>query len=336
MPVNALLSNYNHARWRDNQRGGHYESFWLRANHPTQPLAFWIRYTLFSPKGQPDAAIGELWCIWSDGDGSRLTAVKREVPLGDCRFASDRFEVAVADAVLTPSSSSGWAQTSNDRIEWDLYYGGGSAPLFHFPMSLYDKALPKAKSLVGRPLAVFNGSLRVNGQDMRIDNWVGSQNHNWGRQHTDHYAYGQVAGFDNATDSFLEVATARIKLGPFWTPFMTPIVLRHNEQEHAFNGLAQALRNRGTFGYFDWSFSAESATHGLEGRIHAKPDAFVGLRYYNPPGGDKCCLNAKLAACELTLTDKRSGSTEILSTRHRAAFEILSDDFKGHGVAIRA
>lgn len=336
MPVNALLSNYNHARWRDSQRGGHYESFWLRANHPTRPLAFWIRYTLFSPKSRPEAAIGELWCIWSDGENSRLTAVKREVPLGDCRFSSDHFEVKVADAQLSSSALSGWASSGANRIEWELYYGGSSAPLFHLPQSLYDKALPKAKSLVGLPLAVFNGELRVNGEAMRIDSWIGSQNHNWGRQHTDHYAYGQVAGFDNAPESFLEIATARIKLGPIWTPRMTPLVLRHDGQEYAFNSLLQTVRNQGTFRYFDWSFAAEDKSHRIQGRIHAGREGFVGLRYFNPPGGDKCCLNSKIATCELTLTDKRDGSTQTLTTQHRAAFEILSDDFDSHRVSIRA
>jgi hypothetical protein len=48
--------------------------------------------------------------------------------------------------------------------------------------------------------------------------WVGSQNHNWGSKHTDRYSWGQVAGFDAHPESFLEVATARLKLGPLWTP----------------------------------------------------------------------------------------------------------------------
>jgi hypothetical protein len=338
--VSTLSSDCNHARWRPGLRGGHYESFWLRANHPTRPLAFWIRYTLFCPKPRPDQAIGELWCIWSDGETKRLTAVKREVPISECVFPADRFEVTVADARLEHGSLDGCAETGGNRIEWDLHYGDGGAPLFHLPQALYDKPLPKAKSLVGLPLAVFNGQLRVNGEVMRIENWIGSQNHNWGSQHTDHYAYGQVAGFDNAPWSFLEIATARIRVGPLWLPWMTPLVLRHNGREHALNTLGRALRNKGSFNYFDWSFSGEDADVGIAGRIHAPREYFVGLRYYNPPGGpemnNKCCLNAKIAACELTFTDKHSGHVETLRTRHRAAFEILSDDFSGHGVTVRA
>ena len=41
----------NHARFAAADATGHYESFFQRANHPTEPRAFWIRYTVFSPSG---------------------------------------------------------------------------------------------------------------------------------------------------------------------------------------------------------------------------------------------------------------------------------------------
>ena len=167
--------------------------------------------------------------------------------------------------------------------------------------------------------------------------WVGSQNHNWGSRHTDHYAWGQVAGFDTHPDSFLEVGTARLKLGPLWTPFMTVLVLRHGGEEFALNGLRQSLRARAAFRYFEWDFATENEQVRVEGHISAPRDSFVGLRYGNPPGGSKYCLNSKLAACELRVTDKRTPAgrpAELLSTAHRAAFEILTDD-RAHGVSLR-
>ena len=42
----------NWTRYRPGQKKGHYESFYQRANHPTKPWAFWIRYTIFSPEVQ--------------------------------------------------------------------------------------------------------------------------------------------------------------------------------------------------------------------------------------------------------------------------------------------
>jgi hypothetical protein len=52
-PLETFKKQINWTRYH-NQLRGHYESFFQRANHPTRPLAFWIRYTIFSPTGHPD------------------------------------------------------------------------------------------------------------------------------------------------------------------------------------------------------------------------------------------------------------------------------------------
>jgi hypothetical protein len=328
-------ADVNLTRYRPGQRSGHYESFFVRANHPSRPLAFWIRYTLFSPRHHPENAIGELWAIYFDGETGRHVAVKQEVPIGRCTFSPSEFLVDVDDAFLRPGKLAGSAASGAHAVSWKLSFNGTAAPLFLLPPRLYRTGLPKAKSLVSLPFASFDGSLAVDRAVIDVSGWVGSQNHNWGSKHTDHYAWGQVAGFDTHADSFLEVGTARLKIGPLWTPFMTLVVLRHAGREIALNSLRQSIRARASFTYFDWHFCSENDAVRIDGRITAPREAFVGLRYFNPPGGMKYCLNSKLAACELTLTHKRGGAPEVLSTVRRAAFEILTDD-AAHGVPLRA
>ncbi|MFT3773192.1 MAG: hypothetical protein QM820_48050 [Minicystis sp.] len=330
----------NLARFRPGERAGHYESWFQRANHPTRPLAFWIRYTIFSPKGRPEDAIGELWAIVFDGETGRHVALKRETPIGEARFARDRFQVSIGDAELGGEGLAGALRGSvagaAHRIGWDLRYRGDKPPLFLYPLSFYDAPLPKAKSLVGVPLAVYDGAIEVDGRTLDVGGWVGSQNHNWGSKHTDRYAWGQVAGFDEHPLSFLEVGTGKLKIGPLWTPFLTPLVLRHAGREHALNAPGQILRAEGSFECFDWRFRSEDATVQIEGRIHAERDDFVGLTYLNPPGGTKHCLNSKLATCDLTVRYKsgtRVGQVDRLRATRRAAFEILTDD-RDHGVPI--
>ena len=328
-------ANANWTRYRAGQQGGHYESFFQRANHPSRPLAFWIRYTLFSPEGRPADAIGELWAIFFDGETGEHVAVKREVPIGACRFDRGTFSVAVDDATLDPRKLRGSASSAGHVIEWDLAFEGTEAPLFLLPRGLYDAKLPRAKSLVALPLARYRGSLRVDGRAIDIDDWIGSQNHNWGSRHTDEYAWGQVAGFDSEPDTFLEVATARLKLGPLRTPRMTLVVLRRCGVEFRLNGLLQSVRATGFQRDFDWKFASGDERIGVEGSMTAPPNAFVGLRYWNPPGGEKHCLNTKIARCVLRVTDRRTGAVATLMSANRAAFEILTDR-RDHGVAIRA
>ena len=332
--LHIFFEQVNQTRYRE-QPEGHYESFFQRANHPTRPLAFWIRYTIFSPKAHPEAAVGELWGIFFNGETGQHTAVKQEYPIAQCSFSATSFHVQIGSAVLDAHQLLGTVHAHQDQISWNLSYSGNSQPLLLFPVDMYQKKFPAAKSLVGLPLACYSGELVVNGESIPVSDWVGSQNHNWGRKHTDRYAWGQVAGFDNFPESFLEVATARLKIGPFWSPPMTPLVLRHRGQEYALNSMARILRAQGRFDYFTWTFQSASPRVEIKGEISAASNAFVGLRYFNPPGGTKICLNTKIAACRLQVRDLSTGNVEVLETRDRAAFEILSDD-ASHGIAMRA
>ncbi|MCX8124580.1 MAG: hypothetical protein N3F66_10515 [Spirochaetes bacterium] len=327
MNKEELIASANYTRYRPGKKG-HYESFFVRANHPYKPIAFWIRYTIFQPLRKPHDAIGELWAIIFNGQNDTHTALKAEYPLSRCSFAGDDFNIVIGDAELTPGTLNGCIKYGLKKLEWDLTYTGNEECLFLFPPKLYTTRLPKAKSLVGLPNAVFNGTIKVNGETIAVENWVGSQNHNWGTKHTDHYAWGQVCGFDNESDAFLELATARLKIGPLWTPFMTPLVLRYKGEEYSLNSLGQTLC-RAQFGYYYWDFNAKKDDITIKGSIFALQKDFVCLPYYNPPGGIKYCLNTKIASCELVCT---IGNEQfLLKTKNRCAFEILTDD-TSHGL----
>jgi len=233
---------------------------------------------------------------------------------------------------LDQTSLCGAASSRTHSLAWELRYESPQPPLLLLPAALYGRSFPKAKALVGSPGAVFSGAITLDGDSISVDSWTGSQNHNWGSRHTDAYAWGQVAGFDGAPDAFLECSTAQLRLGPVWTPRMSLVVFRANGEEHALTSLAQALKARGHFTFFDWRIASVSAGTRVSIRITAPRSDFVALRYANPPGGAKTCLNTKLASCELSL-QRQGRAPETFVTRHRAAFEILTDR-NDHGVAV--
>jgi len=174
----------------------------------------------------------------------------------------------------------------------------------------------------------------VNGRTLEVDHWVGTQNHNWGTRHTDRYAWGQVAGFDDDATAVLECSTARLELGPIWTPSLTLLVLRLSDREYTLNSTRQALRHHGTYAPFFWAIDVAAKEVRIRVSIEAPRDAFVALTYANPPGGTKTFPNTKLAPCQVVV--ERPGNESIrLNTSSRAAFEILTDDGP-HGVEIAA
>jgi hypothetical protein len=330
----VITDDFNCARFRGGQLTGHYESYFQRANHPTQPLGFWIRYTIFSPDRRPRDAIGELWAVVFDGRTGRHVAAKTEVPITQCALSNDRFNVRVGEAELGPGALSGRAGSAANNVTWKLVYSGGEAPVFDLPLDRYESGFPKAKLLVSVPMARFTGMITLNGESLAVDAWIGSLNHNWGVRHTDRYAWGQVCGFDDAPDSFLEVASAQLKLGPLRSPLITLVVVRHDGKEYACNSFLQGIKARASYDYSTWRFSSRSNAVRIQGELRAPPAAFVGLRYRNPPGGIKYCINTKIAECSLSITDFTTARTDTLRTATRAGFEILTDDTY-HGFEMR-
>ena len=324
----------NFTRFRGEKSGGHYESYFMRANNGETGQAFWIRYTIYQnePGKGKKPPMGELWAIWFE-KGKSPIAAKSELPLAKAEYSNSHFSLNFDGATLDATGLQGCASNcGTNSISWDLQMVPLSAarnlsPIFPMPLASYDTPLPRAKLLVAQPFVAFRGNLVVNGKRMAIHDWQGSQNHNWGSRHTDEYAWGQVAGFDNDRDAFLEVASAKLKFGPIITPFLTPIVIRFQGRDYALNTYWQAIRNKAELNYFHWSFSGENKNLKIEGTISANREDFVALNYYNPPGDIKTCINSKVAACEVSLTEKsRIGVNARLVTQNRAAFEILTSN----------
>lgn len=322
----------NFTRFRGEKSGGHYESYFMRANDKATGHGFWIRYTIYQPESGAGSkqAMGELWAIYFE-KGKAPVAAKSEFPLSKAAYSNTNFDLNFDGATLTANALKGTAANAGEnKIEWNLSLSAiatakDTNAIFPMPLTSYDTPLPRAKLLVAQPFVTFSGSLSVNGKKIDIDAWQGSQNHNWGSRHTDEYAWGQVAGFDNEPDSFLEVASAKLKVGPIMTPYLTPITLRHKGKDYLLNTYWQAFRNKVTLNYFDWVFSGENSDLRIDGHIWADRGDFVALNYYNPPGDVKTCLNSKVASCEITLTEKsRIGLKVDFKTKNRAAFEILT------------
>jgi hypothetical protein len=312
------MIDWDGCRW--DGRSGHYESWFQRANHPTRPIAFWIRHTIFCPKGKPEAAEGEIWSVWFDAEKGKPIAAKTEIPRRDCSFDLKGLDVKMPGAQLKPGALAG----GTGKLKWNLTWANGGPTSLLLPESLYAGGFPKAKALCSAPNARFSGTYEVDGESHVIDAWPGSHNHNWGSQHTDRYAWAQVCGFDDAPDVFLECGTAQVKVGPIMTPKVTVAVLNLEGRRLELNGLARGAMARAAVDGFGWTFSTSADGVELDVALDAPPERFVALRYRNPPAGAKACLNSKIARC--TLTVREEGHSRTFTSANRAAFEILCEE----------
>ncbi len=236
---------WNAARLRVDGRDGHYESFFQRAQ--SSDAAARVLDPLHRASARAARPSGPSASCGRSSSTARRgahVAVKERHPLSRVRaFERATLDVRVAATRLRRRIARRAARAAPaTTIAWELTYARqrtAAVPAARARSTLAASRRPRASS--ARPLARYDGTPDAStARRVDIDDWVGSQNHNWGSQHTDHYAWGQVAGFDGAPDSFLECSSARLRVGPLLTPFITPIVLRLSGREHRLNALATA------------------------------------------------------------------------------------------------
>src|SRR3954452_9450905 len=156
---------------------GHYESFYLRAAHPSEPLGVWIRYTVHKRPGAEPT--GSLWFTLFDASVDGPFAVKVTEP---GPTVPDGGFIEIAGASFGPDAVVGRA----GEASWDLRYTAGADPLFHLPRDwMYRAKFPRTKTLSPHPAALYSGTLSVGDRTIEADRWPVMVGHNWGAEHAE-------------------------------------------------------------------------------------------------------------------------------------------------------
>ena len=327
----------NEVRWPRDQ-GGHYESYWLRANALDRRFGLWLKYNLLAAKGTDAPPMGECWAVLMDGDRGHHVVAKQLVASHEVDLAPPGAIVKMGASALAEDRASGEIPPSGSLpgAAWSLQLEGDEPPIVDYPEAwLYTGAFPKKKIVLSRPFVRFTGTLRVGDDTQEVDGWTGIQGHNWGREHAFDLAYANANRFDQRDDARFEGGSARLRLGPFTTPRLTIAVLRLGTSDYAFNAKRHWLGGS-TYGFPRWSFLLEGKQgYRLSGSIEAPRDHFVGLCYADPTGALADCLNTKFGHGELLLERKTVGRWEPIQQLTGDAFELefLLRDVD-HGISV--
>jgi hypothetical protein len=332
----------NFVRWDPADRVGHAESFFLKANAPDEPLAFWLKFTILAaPRGARPPKV-EVWAVVFDrrGGGEAHVAAKETFLAAEAILGRDRFLFEIGPSRLEPGRTRGEVRSGGHEIAWDLAFSEGAPPLHLFPSeALYEiRAFPRTKDLVPHPDSRFEGTLRVDGREIAVRDWPGGQGHNWGRGHADRYAWALVNAFRGHPGTYFEGASARLRFGPIATPYLTLMILRHGGRTYDFRSPALWWNRSVELRPGRWAFVAASGEARLQGLFLADARDTVGLVYEDPAGARAYCLNSKIGRCRLRLAlraGRRFEHAVTLESADKAALELLVRE-EGHGVKIYA
>lgn len=300
------------------------ESYFLRANHPTEPRAVWLKATVRVPDdGEP---VAEAWAAVFDGD--RAWASKHTVPLARASFVDgDPVRITVGDCRFELGPTGGrvvGALQGARGTTWDLRYAaipGLGDPLCPYPTSWpIDGRFPKSKLLSPVACATFSGTL----DGAPVTDWVGMQGHNWGATHAHEYVWGQAAFLDatGAPHALCEGFTGRIKLGPVVTPPLSALIVRRGGREYRFDRVLRPWAAHATTDGRAWTLRVRGADGEAALTMRATTPRMVCLGYDDPDGVRKFCLNSKLATVELRV-NPADGDGFACTSPHGGALEFL-------------
>lgn len=310
---------------------GHYESFFVRAGHPAERLAIWIRYTIHKRPGARPR--GSLWFTLFDPASGPPRAVKATLEPDELSTGSGRY-IAIGDSRLEPGRLVGTAAAAGASAAWDLTFADGEPPFEHLPRAwMYRAPLPRTKVESLHPAARFNGKVTLDGRSVALDGWPGVIGHNWGREHAERWIWMYGSAFEGDSAAWFDAALGRVRVGPATLPWVANACLSIGGERHRLAGVAGVRGARVDERASECDFALRGAAVTVRGRAAAAPADMVGWVYADPDGGEHNTLNCSCASLELRV--ERSGAAPLtLRTACGGAYEIGMRE-RDHGVPIQ-
>jgi hypothetical protein len=317
MPVAAVFPTAS-------MQAGMYESFYLRAVSPVQPVGVWIRCTVHKRPGQ--APRGSVWCTVFDATAGapfmhKITTEELSVPAGGW--------IAVGETRLGPRIAEGVCGAAS----WSLRFDSQEPELRHLPHGLlYRAPLPRTKLTSPAPAAGFSGSLQLGQRTIDLTGWHGMVGHNWGSEHAARWIWLHGIDFDQAPDAWIDLAVGRIDLAGRLTPWVANGALCMHGQRLRLGGLlARGLRVAERPERCSLHVPGQGGL-AVEAHVQTPPGTAAGWRYADPDGAEHDVINCSIAALRLVVRRKGQASQTLLSD-HGAAYELGMREHD-HGVSI--
>jgi hypothetical protein len=304
------------ARFPGVPAAGHYESFYLKACHPHEPLGVWIRYTVHKrPGAEPN---GSLWFTLFDGAADGPRAQKATLP-GPTAGGGDW--IRVGEAYMREGAATG----ALEGVAWELRFAGSEPPLLHLPRGwMYGTRLPRTKLLTAVPAARFDGSLWVDGRAIEVDGWRGMVGHNWGAQHAERWIW--LHG-ESASGDWLDAAIGRVRVGPLTTPWIANGAVSLGGVRRPLGGLGRRASVREAPDGCEFGLPGGGGVR-VNGTVTAPRKDVVGWVYADPDGSEHHAVNCSIADMRVTVDGAE------LVVKGGAAYELGMRE-RDHGIPVQ-
>jgi hypothetical protein len=309
------------------KKAGVYESFYLRAVAPHEPMGVWVRYTVH--KRPEERAKGSVWCTAFDARAGRpwmhkLTTEELGAP-GDAW-------IAIGSSRL----GDGYAEGECGGASWSLKMQAREPELRHLPSGwMYRAPLPRTKLTSPSPSARFGGAFALpDGRTLELDGWRGMVGHNWGAEHAERWIWLHGVGFEEDESAWLDVALGRIKIAGRLTPWVANGAVGIAGERYRIGGLgARGLQVRENTEGCRLSMPGPKGLR-IDARVEVPSASSAGWRYADPDGGEHEVANCSVARVELDVRGPAGRPMSKLTSAHGGAYELGMRAGETHSVPI--
>lgn len=327
MPVEPIFA-------RAARKQGMYESFYLRAVSPREPVGVWIRYTVHKRAGRPPQ--GSLWCTVFDAE--RGAPFMHKLTTAELSSPDDAWIAVGAHSAGDPTSEGGrfradWAEGRCGPASWRIHIHSAELELRHLGAAwLYRAPLPRTKLTSPAPAATFDGTLELPDRTLALHDWRGMVGHNWGAEHAERWIW--LHGLDYGEDgaAWLDVALGRVLVAGRLTPWLASGALSLDGHRHRLGGpAARGVRVAASATRCSLTLPGEDGLL-VEAHVDDPAGAAAGWRYADPDGGRHEVVNCSVASLSLNVRP-RGEAARTLHSRHGAAYELGMRE-NDHGVPL--
>lgn len=252
---------FNDRAW--NGRPGHYEVWYVTLNHADR--GYWIRTTIRAPREGPPE--GALWFV---------------------EFVPGRSPRAWKQPIAPPDGPQFRGRAG--EAEWDLRVESDGKVYRPIPATI--RGLVGTKVVTPHLDARISGTIRVGGEEIRLDRARGTQSHLWGKR----YGQGWAWAHANFEGGVFEALAGK-------KPALTSLFARHERMRWPLHSLLSSVRNRSVRAPSPegWRFSGTSHNRELVGEIRCDPKHLAGVTYTGPGGEKIYCYNTEIATISMEL-----------------------------------
>lgn len=301
-----------------------YESFYLRAVSPVEPVGAWIRYTVHKPPGA--APRGSVWCTVFDASRGapfmhKHTDERPSIPQGAW--------VAVGeDSRIGPGTAEGRCGAAR----WSLRFSSAEPKLLHLGRPwLYRSPLPRTKLTSPLPAGSFEGTIELPHRTLELEGWSGMVGHNWGSEHAERWIWVHGIDFEQDASAWIDVGLARVRVAGRTTPWLASGAVSLAGRRTPLGGLgARGVRVAESVQRCSLVLPGRGVR--VEAHLDPPPGTSAGWRYADPDGSEHDVVNCSVTALTLSVRPRGQAAT-ILHTPHGGAYELGMREHH-HGVPL--